>query len=695
MDCQAGTWSGVSTDNFTRANSAAPGNNWSDPDGVGGISSNALTLTVPTGGTGTDIRVSRPVSETGLSQRIEATFTMPATNDGLSHGVYLRGKSLVIDGREVFPVIMVCARHAGSIQMFLRYKGGAVAYPYIPGGTAAFTPVAGHSYTLAAQITNNFPSAFVSTLTDNTASTQVASLAYSDYSGYGGSTIHMTTDFKTAGVMGVTMEGGAGKSVSFTKVDTFAWTETGPLAAPPSPGYSQHDGKTYLASPFPSGGTGPYSIRWYRGGNNFTPPTTIDGSGSGTGTYIGNSFEQVDANPPAGVSNWSLSYRAVCFDSVSPTGVLSPVINTNSPTAKSHAVPFWIGDSITYGYATSTNGWNKSPTAYTEAFLNTDATISAACTMPISGSASNYGIPGITSAGMVANIPFLIGKSRLIGATFVGIMLGTNDSKNSVATPAAQYQSNIQAIVAALKSVRPDMRIVLNKPIWFKPDTGYGSDFSTASLSRLSQYNSMLDQLADGTNIVVGGLTASNEIQGCGWSGTTGASNAANATTAYPPAPAGGKSYLVDGLHPYDGGAEMMAKLEWGPNAKKALLGNYTPVTFDSWLTTNKLSGADALPGADPDGNGIGNMAEYALGIPHGTMTPAGLPTMAAVGGNLSLSYQALQADITYLPEWSLDLISWNTTGFTTSMTGNSTTAAIPIGANSRIFLRLRLSKPL
>ena len=88
-------------------------------------------------------------------------------------------------------------------------------------------------------------------------------------------------------------------------------------------------------------------------------------------------------------------------------------------------------------------------------------------------------------------------------------------------------------------------------------------------------------------------------------------------------------------------------------------------------------------------------MAEYALGIPHGTMTPAGLPTMAAVGGNLSLSYQALQADITYLPEWSLDLISWNTTGFTTSMTGNSTTAAIPIGANSRIFLRLRLSKPL
>ena len=81
----------------------------------------------------------------------------------------------------------------------------------------------------------------------------------------------------------------------------------------------------------------------------------------------------------------------------------------------------------------------------------------------------------------------------------------------------------------------------------------------------------MLDQLADGTNIVVGGLTAYNEIQSSGWTGTTGASNAANATTDYPPAPAGGKSYLEDGLHPYDGGAEMIAKLEWGPNAKKGV----------------------------------------------------------------------------------------------------------------------------
>ena len=282
---------------------------------------------------------------------------------------------------------------------------------------------------------------------------------------------------------------------------------------------------------------------------------------------------------PKGVSNWTISYRPVFFDSGSyaTTGIPGVIINENSPVTQSYAIPYWIGDSITAGYATSTGNYAKSPGTFAQNFLMADGSFSAAYTLLLPGS-QNGGITGITSTGIIADIPVYLGLIRLSGVTFAGIMLGTNDSKDSVATAPSAYKANIQAIMAALKAVNPAMKIVLNKPTWFKSDTGYSPDFSSASLVRLSQYQAILNQLADGTSVVVGGLTAYNNIQACGWTGTTGSQNVANAVTKYPPAPTGGESYLVDGLHPYDGGAQMIGTVEWGPNAKNALFGNFTLV---------------------------------------------------------------------------------------------------------------------
>ena len=593
----ASTWSGVFTDNFSRADSPSPGNSWSDPAGVGSLSNNTLILTTPAGENGTNIRVSRPDSEASLNQRIEATFTLPATNDGLSHSAYVRGKSLVIAGREIYPVMLISVRHSGALSMLLSYKGGAGLYTQLT-GSAGFTPVMGRSYTLAVQIQDNFPSVLAATLTDNSTTTEVASVTYSDSAQYSTSG-HMSPDFKTAGVMGLAMEGAAGKSVSFSRVVTYGWNETGAFSVPAMPLFRQHDRKTYLASASPTGGTPPYRIRWYRGtSSTFTPPATSDGTGNGAGTYLGDTFEQVDTNAPAGISNWTIYYRAVYFDSGAnaTTGLLGIVRNANSPSLQSYAIPLWIGDSITAGYATSANNISKSPATYAQTYLAADSAVAAAFTMPILGGQNNIGMSGKTTSDMVLKLAYIVGQARLIGATFVGIMLGTNDSKNSVATPSAQYKGNIQTIIAALKAVRPDMKIVLNKPLWFKPDTGYGSDFSTASLARLAQYHSMLDQLADGTSIVVGSMAASDEIRTYGWTGTMGSQNVANTITNYPPAPTGGKSYLVDGLHPYDGGSEMIAKLEWGPNAKNALFGNFTPVTPKASSLCIMVSGYTRIP---------------------------------------------------------------------------------------------------
>ncbi len=629
-----GTWIPVFTDDFSRPNSSTVGNGWVDPDGVGTVVSNSLVVRTPAGGTGTNLRLSRPVSEGSLDQRIEASFVMPATNDGLAHSVYVRGKSLVIAGKEIYPVFMVSARHSGVLSMLLSYVGGGGIYPF-PQGSGGFLPVTGRTYTLAVQITNRFPSLVTATLTDGTTATQVASITFNDYGQYIYSKTHLSPDFITPGVMGLAMEGFGGNSVSFTRVTTYAWNETGSLAAAIPPAYIQQDGKTYLASPFPSGGTGPYQIRWYRGPNGFVPPLAIDGSGAGVGTYLGNSWEQVDASPPGGVTNYSISYRAVYFDSGAnaANGIAGNLVNTISPSARRLAVPFWIGDSITYGYATSANNTSKSPATYAHTFLNASSAFNAAYTMPFAGTVHILGVPGRTSSTAVNGLAGILGQVRVTGATFASIMLGTNDAKDSVATSPAQYKANLQTIIAALKALRSDMKIVLNKPVWFKPDSGYGSDFSTAALGRLSQYHAVLDQLADGTSIVVGGLSAYGEIQTYGWTGTPGGSNPANATTGYPPAPTGGKSYLVDGLHPYDGGTEMIAQLEWGPNAVKAVLGNFTPVPIVN-------AGADqtvTLPGSNVTLHGSasisnGTIGGYAWTKLSGGMASIESPTAATTG---------------------------------------------------------------
>lgn len=779
---QAGTWSAVFADDFNRPNSPVIGNGWQDPDGVANLSDHTLKLTTPTGATGTDLRVSRPVWESSLNQRIEASFIMPATNDGISHSAFVRGKTLVIAGQKIDPVIAVSARHGGALSMLFSYKGGGGVYPYA-GTSGGFVPVGGHSYTLAVQITNNFPSVVSATLTDNTSSTTVASLSFNDFGNYIYNKTHMSPDFIAPGFMGLGMEGPAGSSVAFTKVTTYEWNETGPLTAQFFPAYVQHSGKTFLASSFPGGGSGPYRIRWYRGPDGFVPPTNIDGSGAGSGTYLGNSWEVVDANPPMGVTNWAIAYRAVYFDSGAnaTTGVLGGLIRTNSPPPQINVVPFWIGDSITAGYATSVNASTKSPAAYAHAFLNSSSGFLTNFTMSFPGQIHIYGIAGRTSTQAVNGLAGIIGQARITGATFANIMLGTNDSRDSVATSPDQFKSNIQTIITALKAQRRDIRVVLNKPLWFRPDTGYGIDFSTGSLGRISQYRSVLEQLADGTNIVVGGVTASDEIQAHGWTGTTGQNNPSNATTSYPPAPTGSQSYLTDGLHPYDGGSEMIAKLEWGPNAMNAVLGNFTPIpmvnagtvqlitfpvssvtltgsatnangpvvgyawtkvsggnatistpssattaitnmtegsyvfrltatnsrgasgtgdvtvivraaaTYAAWTALNGLSGEAALPDADPDGNGVGNLVEYAFGIRHGDRVTNALPTPQRSGGALSITYRKLQDDITYLPEWSNDLASWITTGITTITDGPFETASILIDDTQGQFMRLRL----
>ncbi|WP_269523316.1 SGNH/GDSL hydrolase family protein [Coraliomargarita parva] len=691
----AAEWTRSFQDDFERTNSTSAGNEWEDNEGIASIENGELVLTNLSGDSGFDMRVSRPGSEASLSQRIDASFVL--TDNGSDHHcAYVRGQSLVLNGEELYPVMLASVRHSGSLSLTLRYQGGAVSYLYTPQDTS-FTPVIGHTYTLSVMAVNNYPTLFEATLTDEDTGTQEAYVSYSNYGFYTSSKNNMSPDFFNEGVCGVSMQGGANDTARYTEISTYEWTATGDLDAAISPAVAQHDGKTYLASPTPDSGTPPYTVRWYRGGNGFTPPLTIDGSGSGSGEFIGEGMTVTDENPPESVSNYSISYRAVYFDSGdhASTGLAGNIINRNSPSSKTIAAPLWIGDSITYGYATSRNT-STSPPSYAETFLKNDTDLSQSHSFLMTGSNANLGLSGRTSTDMLGQIKLIMGRARLYGATFSSIMLGTNDSKDSVATSPETYKANIQTIMDGLWAVNPDMQIILNKPLWFLPDSGYSSDFSTASLARIDEYRSQLDKLADGTRVVVGDLTASDEIESFGWTGTSGVNNAANATTSYPPQPDPGASYLIDGLHPYDGGAQMIAQLEWGPNVKQALQGTFTPFpesqyTYGMWVEDRGLSGEDAAENADYNHNGVVNMVEYALTPYSDTFSQDILPQMDVGEDGISLRYQALRDSIVYQPMWSDGLSSWSDQGFQLSYENEETIASIGWGPDGHRFLKLVL----
>lgn len=113
--------------------------------------------------------------------------------------------------------------------------------------------------------------------------------------------------------------------------------------------------------------------------------------------------------------------------------------------------------------------------------------------------------------------------------------------------------------------------------------------------------------------------------------------------------------------------------------------------TYSAWLSLNGLSGSAALPEADPDGNGVTNLLEYAVGIQHGVVPNVDLPTPRRINDTMSLTYRKVQTDVTYVPEWSDDLTVWNATGITITGDGVYETASASVNAGRQGFMRLQI----
>lgn len=126
-----------------------------------------------------------------------------------------------------------------------------------------------------------------------------------------------------------------------------------------------------------------------------------------------------------------------------------------------------------------------------------------------------------------------------------------------------------------------------------------------------------------------------------------------------------------------------------------------TPV--DDWRMANFGNEAKnaslAGDGADFDGDGLKNLAEYAMGK---NPKMANAPQASATeSGTLTLTYtrNLAASDVTLTPQWSGDLSTWNASGITEeilSEVGNIRTvkAKVAIGADPKKFLRMQATRP-
>jgi hypothetical protein len=126
---------------------------------------------------------------------------------------------------------------------------------------------------------------------------------------------------------------------------------------------------------------------------------------------------------------------------------------------------------------------------------------------------------------------------------------------------------------------------------------------------------------------------------------------------------------------------------------------------FEQWQSTNFGANAtnSAIAGdtADPDGDGVANLLEYAFGLNPLVRDAEGLPDVVPGAGLLSLDYVQMNAatDITYRVQWATNLLSWFTNGvseqtLSTNATSRTLRATVGTTNDPQKFLRVRVSRP-
>lgn len=121
---------------------------------------------------------------------------------------------------------------------------------------------------------------------------------------------------------------------------------------------------------------------------------------------------------------------------------------------------------------------------------------------------SNQGVSGCTTTDYLPQTETLFPKAIVAADKFkdescatliFSIMLGTNDSAitgpNGAPASPAKYYENMKTILDQLLALYPNCKIVLNRPLWYSPNTYNGAKYLEEGLTRLQSYYPELQAL--------------------------------------------------------------------------------------------------------------------------------------------------------------------------------------------------------
>jgi len=138
-----------------------------------------------------------------------------------------------------------------------------------------------------------------------------------------------------------------------------------------------------------------------------------------------------------------------------------------------------------------------------------------------------------------------------------------------------------------------------------------------------------------------------------------------------------------------------------GPSEYSDVVNAATPpvATFSDWQIDSGLQALDEedrAPTADPDGDGIANLLEYALGGDPLVPNSAAMPQIATDDLTLKITFLRLRSDIDYLVLASNNLVSWSVIAENPGEVGSWVTVddVIPMAESNRRFLRLEVILP-
>jgi hypothetical protein len=213
---------------------------------------------------------------------------------------------------------------------------------------------------------------------------------------------------------------------------------------------------------------------------------------------------------------------------------------------------------------------------------------------------------------------------------------------------------------------------------------------------------SVLYEIVSGTNVLAG-ATFDESTNGDQWH-VIGQAELSSATNCFVRARSlDGASWVADALH-----VTSSLRYNDGSSARTVALQpldgivlQREPGTFpdrdrdglpDYWEQTYFGNTTNALPGADPEGDSVSNLVEYALGLNPIVADRSGLPTYRwnLVTATLDYTFLRLRPELTYTVECSTNLAVWTTLATNPGVVGQPVTVSYgPTSAAG--FLRLRV----